>query len=449
MPLWDVTGTYVWDVLNGAYLHDFTITTQNLDGTFVGTAGYPAGGAPYIDPNETTETVTGQVVGNTITFTVIYQGPYAPNSTFTMTGTIDSNGHISGTNPWNWQLTGDTAGPINRSVVVVSGNTSAGENQPGWLFNRDTNTATPYTFNTALPSIGTGSLYVAPIGTNASDKFIAENFINAKIADVDSISYDFAIGSGGDTADKVHFYMNVYANFGVSDDNKFYDCRYSVVPTVGVVNGFTTVTFDPTQSYPVTTRGGVPGTASPYTCPSSPAAMDGLSSGSNIRVFALNVGDTSVNDQGLDGYLDNVVVRLDSGITTYDFEPNQIPVANAGVDQTITLPTNSTTLDGSASMDDGTITTYTWTQVSGPTAINPNDVVNPTITGLLEGTYMFQLVVTDNFGALSTLDTVSITVNPIPAPTNKDQCKNDGWKIFTNPSFKNQGQCVAFTNLLE
>ena len=29
-------------------------------------------------------------------------------------------------------------------------------------------------------------------------------------------------------------------------------------------------------------------------------------------------------------------------------------------------------------------------------------------------------------------------------PTDKDQCKNDGWKTFTNPAFKNQGDCVSF-----
>lgn len=29
-------------------------------------------------------------------------------------------------------------------------------------------------------------------------------------------------------------------------------------------------------------------------------------------------------------------------------------------------------------------------------------------------------------------------------PTNKDQCKKDGWKTFNNPTFKNQGQCVKY-----
>jgi hypothetical protein len=49
-----------------------------------------------------------------------------------------------------------------------------------------------------------------------------------------------------------------------------------------------------------------------------------------------------------------------------------------------------------------------------------------------------------------TADVSNITVNgvlqePAPAtPTTKDQCKDGGWKTFTNPSFKNQGDCVSF-----
>jgi hypothetical protein len=49
-----------------------------------------------------------------------------------------------------------------------------------------------------------------------------------------------------------------------------------------------------------------------------------------------------------------------------------------------------------------------------------------------------------------TADVSDITVNgvlqvPAPSgPTSKDQCKDGGWKTFTNPSFKNQGDCVSF-----
>jgi len=42
--------------------------------------------------------------------------------------------------------------------------------------------------------------------------------------------------------------------------------------------------------------------------------------------------------------------------------------------------------------------------------------------------------------------TVALQVTARPAltvqPTNKEQCKKDGWKEFNNPSFKNQGQCI-------
>jgi YVTN family beta-propeller protein len=40
-----------------------------------------------------------------------------------------------------------------------------------------------------------------------------------------------------------------------------------------------------------------------------------------------------------------------------------------------------------------------------------------------------------------------IAFGPPPhGPTNIEQCKNGGWGTFTNPTFKNQGQCVSFVN---
>ena len=29
---------------------------------------------------------------------------------------------------------------------------------------------------------------------------------------------------------------------------------------------------------------------------------------------------------------------------------------------------------------------------------------------------------------------------------NASECKNGGWQTFTNPTFKNQGDCVSFAN---
>lgn len=47
------------------------------------------------------------------------------------------------------------------------------------------------------------------------------------------------------------------------------------------------------------------------------------------------------------------------------------------------------------------------------------------------------------FGYL--IDNLNLTSGTIP-PTDKNQCKNGGWKTFNNPPFKNQGACVSYTN---
>ena len=98
---------------------------------------------------------------------------------------------------------------------------------------------------------------------------------------------------------------------------------------------------------------------------------------------------------------------------TVNAAPNQPPVANAGADQTITLPINSVVLNGSANDPDGTITSYAWSKVSGPNAgtIATANAVTTNVTGLTQGVYRFRLQVTDNSGA--TADAiVQVTVNP-------------------------------------
>jgi hypothetical protein len=43
---------------------------------------------------------------------------------------------------------------------------------------------------------------------------------------------------------------------------------------------------------------------------------------------------------------------------------------------------------------------------------------------------------------------ITATAALVAPPASKDQCKNDGWKTFNNPSFKNQGDCVSFVQNL-
>jgi len=95
---------------------------------------------------------------------------------------------------------------------------------------------------------------------------------------------------------------------------------------------------------------------------------------------------------------------------------NQLPVSSPGADQTITLPTNSVSLNGSASYDpDGSIAAYTWAQVSGPStaSFTSANAATTTAGSLVQGTYKFQLTVKDNAGA-TTASTMNVTVNAAP-----------------------------------
>jgi len=108
---------------------------------------------------------------------------------------------------------------------------------------------------------------------------------------------------------------------------------------------------------------------------------------------------------------DNVLI--DNGTTT----TQAAPTVSAGSNQTITLPTSSTTLTGSASTT-GSIASYQWTQVSGPnTATFGNaKAASTSASGLAQGTYVFKLTSTDNVGQSSSAQ-VTVTVNPAPVIT--------------------------------
>lgn len=102
---------------------------------------------------------------------------------------------------------------------------------------------------------------------------------------------------------------------------------------------------------------------------------------------------------------DNVLFPQSSSTT------NTIPIVNAGSDKSLTLPTNSITLSGSASDSDGSISSYSWTKSSGPAATMSNTTTaNLGLSNLVAGSYIFRLTAKDNDGA-SAYDEVKVTVN--------------------------------------
>jgi len=99
--------------------------------------------------------------------------------------------------------------------------------------------------------------------------------------------------------------------------------------------------------------------------------------------------------------------------------PNHAPVVSAGPNQTISLPANSVTLNGSV-VDDGLPTggtlTSTWAEVSGPSTVSLRSPNQPQTTATFSqaGTYVLQL--TGNDSLLSSSANVTITVLPPNQP---------------------------------
>lgn len=159
-------------------------------------------------------------------------------------------------------------------------------------------------------------------------------------------------------------------------------------------------------------------------------------------------------------YYDNIKIAGSKG--SYDLvvptpiKANKPPAAEVKKNElTIILPTNSVTLNGSASHDsDGKIVSYQWEQVSGPSisVISDPNASQTKVTGLKEGKYVFELTVKDNQGTTSTSQTI-VTVNPKPnkppvAKVKKDKLiitlPNDSVMLNGSSSSDSDGKIVSY-----
>lgn len=135
----------------------------------------------------------------------------------------------------------------------------------------------------------------------------------------------------------------------------------------------------------------------------------------DVNFWALKQGSTTDTIKGLPlsttVYKDMVIhVKL----TPRPPKGNVPPVADAGLDKIIYLPTNSLNIDGSKSSDpDGTIIAYKWTQTSGPSqaTLTGNLTSTVAISNLNLGDYKFTLTVTDDSLAIG-FDEVVVSVRP-------------------------------------
>lgn len=130
-------------------------------------------------------------------------------------------------------------------------------------------------------------------------------------------------------------------------------------------------------------------------------------------------------------YTFRLTVTDNDGATDFDdvqvivVQANQNPTVSAGTDQSISLPTDQVVIPGSANDVDGTITSFLWSQASGPSmaTISNGNTATVTVSNLIEGTYVFTLTVTDDDGAESS---DNVTVQVLPAPVNQSPIVNAG-----------------------
>jgi hypothetical protein len=131
---------------------------------------------------------------------------------------------------------------------------------------------------------------------------------------------------------------------------------------------------------------------------------------------------------------------------TVNLAGNIVPSANAGTDKTITLPTATVSLTGSGTDADGTIVSYLWTKISGPTAgtIISAASASTSVSSLVQGVYKFELKVTDNAAATGR-DTIQVTVNAVAGASNA--YGGTAWPIpgtIQVEDFDNGGPNVAY-----
>jgi predicted secreted protein len=188
------------------------------------------------------------------------------------------------------------------------------------------------------------------------------------------------------------------------------------------------------------------------TLPTSAVTITGIGSDADGTISAYNWSKISGGAATLSGtttttlsasalaagtYVFRLTITDNAGGTDTDdvtVTVNNPPSVSAGSDFSITLPTNSTSIQGTASDTDGTIATYSWQMTTGTVAtLSGTTTSRLTASGLIEGPYVFRLTVTDNKGA-SKFDDVKVTVLPDPDPNTAPVADAGEDQLLTLPS---------------
>lgn len=177
--------------------------------------------------------------------------------------------------------------------------------------------------------------------------------------------------------------------------------------------------------------------------------------------LGVRVGEPGPN--GYTGAVDSFTLGTAAGATTFDFEKvrqasGQIVKPAENHHYTKTLKLKATYDDGGAvgsaavnwAIRQGTCAPNTATvfgNVDGRTDAFAWDGTTFTATldirAFNDGSYCFVFNPTESAGQQDVRLTRTFYVDQY-VPEDKDDCKNNGWKSYVNPSFKNQGKCISY-----
>ncbi len=344
-------------------------------------------------------------------------------------------------------------------------------NPTKWLFYNDESDTLDNTLGTfvngpATPPAGDGSIQISVTGTQRRN-LATYQFSGTALSDISELkfsTYNPSAGNGGSVNRSGYLHFNV--DFNGTDT---WQRRLVYVPSVNgavvqnswqewdAVDGGNAKWSYSGPTWPVT---GEPGTT---TKTWSQILTD--YSGVRIRVTDSFLG-IRVGEPYADGYTENVdLVKFGVGGDSkiFDFEVSQAPSVPV-----ITTPVNNAIVTTSA------LTKIDWTDSTGGT--NPpfeylyeafNDAAYTTsiytsawlgvseipTPGTGPGDYYVRVKARNALGSETdwsngALSPYKITVIADPLlvgpPTDKNQCKRNGWRVFNNPTFRNQGQCEKY-----
>jgi len=291
--------------------------------------------------------------------------------------------------------------------TLPSGNiTVSPQDMNGWAF-VDDNPGTGVGYGSfvagpATPPVGTGSASLS-VDSQGREILRAMSYSGTALSDITTMHYDAFSLSGSTTFDPS---LQLDIDYDSTDTNTSWQGRLVYEPYQnGTVTPSTWQTWDAKAgkwwASNQTASGGKCDQGSP--CTWSEVLTDfphaSIKGGVEFKVGGPWSG-------GFTGNVDNLILGVNDTDATFNFEP--------------VGPTPTPTVTP----------TPTPTPTMTPT---PTPTVTPTMTPTPTPT-------------VTPTPTPTPIVSPTPAghPTTLADCKNDGWQDYTNPTFKNQGQCVKY-----